>query len=743
MPQELTPPKVPDVNLTEEPFRLKYDPMTTRYALSLVTQTFHQYEEYRRRNHENRWLVHESLYLGWMPQKFWDGTNVARASLGMPLTFDQVETALPVLYQALFEQSDEWFEVQATPGTEPQMAQNVQGWLRYALEGTTDEYGRTARNQYLLAIKDVLLYGNGGVEIYWDGVKNLPAVRAVDLRDVFMDVHTPSPDVDDARSVILRRLMTVEELVALRNDQRMDIPPNEILWHMAKTRPLTSGDQNQNYRDALRQQVRNVGDEHVPNPGDNLVEVLVYYSKTRIIWVLNRQWVAYVDNNPYDCIPLAFAPCFIVPWRFYGLSIADVQEGNQRYIEALMNARLDELTLAVHPPRVQKRAAIMTPSQERWRPGAVFTAEDAKDVAFQLPSDASASVFPEIQYIELLAERRTGVNSTMQGNPRGGNVNRTATGVTSQQKGAASRIGMVAKHIEDYMIVPSLYKMLKMLRTHRGYNDFVATMDAKSQMTRPVTVGQMSGNYRFVIHGSSRMMTRDQLMQVVGPIMQFMMNGPLIQALQQTGRTIDFDVLVEMVQIATGIKDRFKLVRDITEDEQQAMQQQQDQQEQMQREQFERDGNVRLQMGQMKQETEREKGQFELQKELIKKQPSQGEMEMQQLEMQNVQMAAMSAQQLERIKLEAQREKHRMDMMMKQVELQIKARQGTMDLQQAQRKGQVQMQLDQQKVNNTFIQDAMGLRHKAAENELTLKSKRAEAAMKPQKASTRPKKGSK
>jgi hypothetical protein len=711
--------------------------------LSLVTQTFNHYEEYRRRNHENRWLVHESLYLGWLPQKFWEGTNIARASLGMQLTFDQIETALPVLYQALFEQSDEWFEVQATPGTDPKMARNVQGWLRYALEGTTDEYGRTVRNQYLLAIKDVLLYGNGGVEVYWDGVLNQPGIRAVNIRDVYMDVHTPSPDVDDARSAIVRRLMSVEELVALRADQRMELPSDEILWHMARTRPMTSGDQNENYRDALRQLTRNAGEERVPNPSDNLIEVLVYYSKTRIIWVLNRQWVAYVDNNPYECIPLALAPCFPVPNRFYALSMADVQEGNQRYIEALMNGRLDELSLQLHPPRIQKRSTLMTPSQERWRPGAVFVAEEAKDVAMQFPGGNSANVFPEIQYLELLAEKRTGVNSTMQGTPKGGNVNRTATGVSSQQKGAASRIGMVAKYVEDYMIVPSLYKMLKMLRTHRAGHDMVPIMEGQN-LAGNVPVNQMQGKYRFIIHGSSRMMTRDSLMQVVGPVMQFMMNGPLMSSLQQTGRTIDFEVLVEMIQIATGIKDRFQLVRQITPEEKQAMEQQQQQAQEMEKQKFMRDGEVRLQMGQMKQQTEEKKNQTEIQKEMIKKQPSQGEMEMQQMQMQNEQMAAMSARELEQIKVEAEREKKRMDIMMKQVEMQLKVRGQEADLQHQAQQGQLQMQLarqqGEQQINQSFVQNAMGLQNQSAKNELDLQSKRAQAKAEPKKASTRPKK---
>jgi hypothetical protein len=732
------------VNLEEKPFRLKYDPLTTQYALSLVTQTFNHYENYRRRNHENRWLIHESLYLGWLPQKFWEGTQIPRANLGMPLTFDQVETALPVLYQALFEQSDEWFEVQATPGTDPQTAKAVQGWLRYALEGTTDEYGRTARNQFLMAIKDVLLYGNGGVEIYWDTKKRQPSVRAVDIRDVYLDMYTPSPDIDMARSAIVRRLMTVEELAELRGDDRMDIPADEVLWHMAKTRPLTSGDQQQNYRDALRQQTRNDGVDVVPNPSDNQIEVLVYYSRTRIIWVLNRQWVAYIDQNPYECIPLAFAPCYIVPWRFYGMSIADVQEGNQRYIEALLNGRLDELSLSIHPPRVQRRTTIMTPSQERWRPGAVFTADDAKDVAFQMPGGASANVFSEIQYLELLAEKRTGLNSTMQGIPRGGNVNRTATGVSSQQQGAASRIGMIAKHIEDYMIVPALYKMLKMLRTHRGYQDVVPTLDERANLAGGAQIAQMQGQYRFVIHGSSRMMTKDQLMQVVGPIMQFMMSGPLIGALQQTGRTVDFDVLVDMLQIATGTKDRFKLVRELSQQEQQAMQQQQQQAEQLEREKAQQDGQIRLQMGQMKQETEHEKNQVELQKAMIAKQPSQGEMEMEQMKLQNEQMAAMSARELEKIKVEAEREKKRMEVMMKQVELQLKARSQAMDLNHMQQQGQLQMQLaeqqNQQQLNQSFMTNAMGLRHQSAKNELDLQSKKAARDAEPRKASTRAKK---
>jgi hypothetical protein len=663
VPEQRAPNTLQPGNLEEAPFIFSYDPMNAKYALELVNRTFNHFETLRQQNHENRWLIQESLYLGWVPPKVWEGTTIPRAALGMPITFDQIESALPLILGALFEQSEQWFEVVAEPGMDPKDARAVQGYLEYVLTHLADDNGVTAIDKLALAVKSVLLYGNGGVLLEWDTKRNVPKLSNVDIKDLYIDTATPSGDIDEARSCVLRRLMTVEELKNLRDDDRMNIPLDDMLWYMAKTRPLTSGDHVEQHRDALRQIHRSPGDsDKTVLPSDQRIEVLVYMSKTRIIWVMNRQWVAYIGNNPYGLIPMAWAPCYTVPGRFYGLSIADVQEGNQRYTEALMNNRLDEVSLALHPPRIQKRGALMTPAQQRWRPGAVYTAGDAKDILFQQPTQALTNIYPELQYLEMLADKRTGINSMTQGVPRGGNVNRSATGVNAQTRGTTSRLQTITKHIETYMIVTMLYKLVKMVRTHVPPQQYLPSV--QQGQNRAVQGSAFSQRMRFKINGASRMMVKEELRSVIGPVLQFLFNGPVMGQLAATGRTVDFDETFSMIQQATGIKSRFNLIRPMNQQEQQA-QQQPPPEVQAEQARAQQDAQVRLQMGQMKAQSEEKKVQGDLQKEMIKKQP---DPQQQAIDQQKAQMEMV----LQRVKLEAEREKNKMEMEKKQLELRLK-----------------------------------------------------------------------
>lgn len=681
------PPHIPEVSLDQEPMVYSYDPLTVKLALTLVNKTFWHYEAQRQQNHENRWLAQESLYLGWLPPKVWEGTNIPRANLAMPITFDQIETALPILYAALFEQSDAWFEIVSNGAATTQTVREIQGYLEYVLEHLEDEYGNNARQELLLMIKDILMYGNGGGMLEWDTLKGYPKVKRVDLRDLYVDTATPGPNIDFARSVVFRRLMTVDELNALRSDSRMNIPNTGVLWYMARTRPITTGDTSQRYRDALRNIQYSPGSSDIlPNPADNRVEVLVYYSRSRIIWALNRQWIAYIGNNPYNCIPMFFAPCYSVPNRFYGLSMAEVQEGNQRYAEALMNGRLDEITLGLHPPRIQRRGSIMTPAQQRWRPGAVFTAGDAKDILFQNPAGVASNIYPELEYLSLLSEKRTGVNSMIMGSPRGGNVNRSATGVQAQRQGSTSRLQMIAKNIEDYLIVAMIRKIIKMVQVHVPTNQWLPSLQNGQQSA--VRGAEFHKKIQVRVLASSRMMAKDELVQVVGPLLQFMMSGPFLQQLQMSGRTVDFNEVFEMIQMATGTKRRFNFIRDLTEQEQQALNQPPPE---VQAEQARADqaAQIRLQMGQMKLQGEQYKGQVDLQKEMIKKQPDEN------AQIQTMIQAEVQRE-LARIKLQAEREKNQMNLLAKQQELQLKSAEGAQKLQQMSAEGEVKLRAQQQ-----------------------------------------------
>ena len=614
---EIPQPDSVDLHAPGEPIYLANDPLGSAASLSLVLQTISQYEAYRHNNFDKKWNTADLLYFGWRPRTTWDGTNIPRSSLGVPLVFDQVETAFPKIYQAFFYDPD-WFDVVPDAAGDAQAARDVRDSLLYYLEQDSGSYGMSARTDISLAIQSVLLYGNGALALEWDEARRRPVVSWVDLRDLYVDPACSVPWIDGSRSVIRRKFMSVDELAALRGtDPRLNIPPDEVLYTLSQSVYTTPGDNTRSVQEALRGvSYSPLSFSSSPNPADNRIEVLVYYSQSRIIWVLGRKHVAFSESNPYGFIPMVMAPCYNVLGRLYGMGIADVQESNQRVVEGLLNGRLDEVNLMLHPPRAQRRGVISTPSQQRWRPGAVFNVSDPRDIQLLTPAPVMTNVYQDLQYIESLADRRTGVNSAFLGVPRPSNANRTSSGVQAQISAASSRLQKIVINIESCMLLPMLYKLYRIVQYHTLYTDTLPAVRRGEHGPGPdvryVSAEVFRRPVRFRIMAADKLAARDKLSQALGFISQMVFNGPFIQRLNETGKTVDFNEFLDLLQDVSGTSRRYNLFREMTPEEVQRMREIQSQppapSERLQVAQIE--AQTRLRMGEMKSRTEIKKAEI-------------------------------------------------------------------------------------------------------------------------------------
>lgn len=599
----MTPQTQVDLESSDQPF--SWQGMADAVALTLVNQTFERMKTYRYQNHDQRWNNADALYFGWMPQRYWEGSKVPRSSISIPITFDQVEAAMPIVTGALFNQSKDWFEVEPQPGGDLKGARAAQQRLSYLLETPRDRVGNCARNEIQLAIKSLMLYGNGGVAIEPDAATGDPTVRWVDIRDIFIDPGTRTPLVDDSRSVIERRFLTVEQLETLRQTEGMKLPAKEVLVAMSRNRPMDASDNTKQVSEALRGVAFRPGfDDYAEIAPDRSIEVLCYWTEKRNIWVLNREWACYNDTNPYGFIPYAFAPCYTVLGRFYAMGYADVLEGNQRYIQGITNARIDELTLSLNPPRFRKRGPALLPSQARWRPGLMVDLENPKeDMLVQQSQNVTNNSWQEVQYLEATAEKRTGVNSMVtQGMPMRSNASRTAAGVNAQMEGPTSRLRSIVESVENYLIVPMLHKLLAMDQHHNGASSTPLNGLHAGQITQ-LQPQDLSGPVRFRISASSRMLTQGKLTQLVPFLSQYLLNGAFLSQLSKSGQTVDFSEFFGMIQDATGTKDSYALVRPLTDDEKKAMSQPSPQ-DQMRMQMAQQSNQVRTTIAQTKAQTE-------------------------------------------------------------------------------------------------------------------------------------------
>lgn len=710
MPEMSPVPQTPQVDLEQEPFSKLLGQLQDAVGLTLVLQTFFQYEAHRQQNYDRRWNTNDALYFGWVPQKMWEGTNVPRSSLANKLIFDQVETALPSLMQALFGSQPDWFQIEADAGGSPEAARAVQDHLLYLWNHDPDGFGLTASSEVELAIKSMLLYGNGGLSLEWDSVNNRPVIAWVDTRDIFFDPATPVPVVDFNRAVIRRSMKTVEEIREWRKNPAMRIPDDAQLNQLGANRPFSVSDQTKEIQAAL------MGVNYVPgaqnfiaNPASRQIEVLTYYTRTQTIVVLGREWVAFSGENPYGFIPFVFAPCYIAPGRFHALSLADVQQPNQMYVQALLNGHLDELALALHPPRALKQSTLLTPSQQRWRPGALFRVNNpAEDMQVFQPAGILTNVFGDIDYIERMAEKTSGLNALSMGTPRPGNANRTLGGMQMQAAGGNNRLMQMVKHIEDYMLVPLLYKMYRMIRVHSDFNG-----ELPAQEGRTVRAANFFQPVKFRVLASSQLMTREKLMMILPTLVQFVIQGPLLGQLQQSGRTVDFDVFFRLVMDATGIGRQYTLIRPMNEQEQQAMQQPSP------------DTVAKKEQQQQAEQTRvaisREKNQTTLQVEAMKNQPQPLELQQKQMEMEFEQAKQQMAMQMEEFKIEMERQKGELKMRLEQMKMDLEYQKAQMD-------AQIRYQEGQQKAQISAVQGQQQLELSQAQHQTQLAQTQQQAA---------------
>ena len=593
------------VDLEQEPFKLFGDPVEDAYALQLVKQSFERSSTWRQGNHDRRWLKDDQLYRGDVPVRYWKGTETPRSSLGIPVAFDQVESAYPNVIGELFSQHPFWFGVEASQYSTPQDARATQSVLGYQLTCSWDRTGQSAEHQLKTAIRQALQHGNGVAEVGWHSQQQRLFVEWVDLRDFYFDPSISTSLIDHAAYAIRRKLISVEAVESLRGYPGFKIPDKSSLNTLAKSLPLdTAGDTTKNNSASINREDRQGISQLIPDPAQQQIELLQFWSDDRVIWVLNRKVVIYNQKNPYGFKPFVMCPLYIVLGRPYAMSIPDVIEGEQNFIQGVINARADELSLALHPPRYISSDAAHRLTKP-WEPGMTQQVHDVgKEVLIHVPSNITQSAFEEVSLAQQRVNTRTGIGPLTQGEvPTPSNANRSATGINRQVGAANTRLRPIVENIEDYLIVPLLYKAHEILQLFGGQQlqGVGGQRFDKNSVARPV---------QFKMVASSKMVTRERLLQLMGPITQTLLNDAVMGALQKTGQTVDLQEWSRFFQDATGLTETYTFFRQMTPEEQQ-MQQQPPAEALMEMQMKQQELETRVKMGELKAQSELQVAQIE------------------------------------------------------------------------------------------------------------------------------------
>ena len=391
------------------------EPWDDRRAAQIALADFQKAESYRTANHDWRFRTSDQLYLAWKQRRTWEGTKIPKSSMGIFISLEQIEALLPNVVGALFPDNCQLpFDVEPRPSSTIDEANAVRNLLQYQLQdlGDVGKY-MTMREICRRAFKQSLIYGNGIVEfgvmdkwltrtrlervqhphspdgstchhrrtcayadwtIYQSTVRKTidqehvvkPTMRNIDIRDFYIDPNCYSHNIQDAGYCVVRSLPTVNQMMEYARIENFKVPDMQQLLALASKKTTTQGDTSKQQLEAFRGMNWQPTTDYTLDPNLARIELLRYYQRNREVWLLGRSWCAFNQPNQYGILPFLDAFYVDVPSRFYGLSICDLVEGDQRLAEAIINGRIDELNLMIHPPIIKKQGRPFSGSQQRF-----------------------------------------------------------------------------------------------------------------------------------------------------------------------------------------------------------------------------------------------------------------------------------------------------------------------------------------------------------------------------------------
>lgn len=589
---------------------------TDDYAQRIVRSDFAYAESYRTHAHDWRYRNASELYLAWAGQRYWDGTRVPRSSLGIYVVFEQVESMLPKIVDAITDPEAYNFYAQRSDQDDHALA-----WRRLV----TEQLGEVnAREHIRRATKSSLVYGNGicetGVEDYYNEVvefdrshnvtqmgtfyhplvgpvpvpqkietrytrrvtnkkKVRPYLRYTSIIDSYVDPNCESQCIQDAGYFIKRQYLRAEQIKAIaKGNSDFKLPDDRTLSEMSMAKTTANQDVTKLSTELFRYNMWNPAMDYSSDPAQKRIEVLEYTTNDRKVWMLNRDWVFYNKRNRYGKINYWSIHYADVLDRWHALAISDVAEGEQRLQQSITNARIDELALSIHRPMVKRRGVTIPAYQLKVRPGVVIETEvpegDIKQLEVQ---NITQQAYIEVQASESRVQRITGVTDLAAlGTPTsGGNAAaRTATGVNTQAGATQDRMKYYVSNAESLFIEPILNEWIlldkKFLDVHEAALWLMSDPDYKQ--LDPVDV--MNCQVKAECRASVRMGARMGFLQIFPQISQVILNPEVLQLTAQLHKkAFDTEEWVNMAMDAINYAPRNPLWVDMTKEMQQAMNQ--------------------------------------------------------------------------------------------------------------------------------------------------------------------------
>lgn len=524
------------------------DPWADDLAIRVVLSDFARAERFRKTNFDERWTANDRILHANVAQEYWEGTEprVPKASIGVKLEQQQLESLLPYLHEGIFASNDGiWFDFHPRPGTSPDAALASREFIATqtdvaGIEQVIDHGNRCMGHHGTQIIKvgwckrpyDRAEWRpasvNGGMKLTrgpaQTGYVPGPEATVCSLRDIYLDPSLNIPDTQKAQFVIQRGLRGWDELQRMgAADKSYKIPSREeirayLVSRAEPTRAASDSDRQQSLSEAGQTTVHLQG---TTDPARARLEVLEYWTLDRFVVVLERKWVICNKKNPYGFMPFFSCNYMDVIDQFYGKGLAEVLEYEQLLQQGLINSHLNEVSLNIHGAIAAQANMVTNKNSLRPAPGqTIFTVGKPSDVLMEIKRSAvTQDWFVALQQSQLRAQQYTGLSDIVtQGAPGvATSVTRTAKGVGALQTAAHSRIQFLIERLENRLVIPLLDAFVRLNKLFLNPNDqYQVVKDGQTFDLNPLAV--VNSNFAIELRAGSKMAAR-QAMQATLPFM--------------------------------------------------------------------------------------------------------------------------------------------------------------------------------------------------------------------------------
>ncbi|PZQ77948.1 MAG: hypothetical protein DI563_01965 [Variovorax paradoxus] len=176
-----------------------------------------------------------------------------------------------------------------------------------------------------------------------------------------------------------------------------------------------------------------------------------------------------LSNDECGQVQIATASPVLVQHRWEGMSIAEMVSDLQKIKTDLTRAVMNNATMAVSP----RKTVLTTPDGAPLadvddlldsRPGGIQRMRQAGAVTYDTTPWVGHQMFPLLEYVDQMGERRTGVSKMQQGiDPNALRTDRTAYEAGQLTSAAQKRIKLIARILAEILMKPVFQGILKLL----------------------------------------------------------------------------------------------------------------------------------------------------------------------------------------------------------------------------------------------------------------------------------------